>query len=100
MPIHEQRNGSRSVKATRENRRDKKKRVEVDERQVVPGLSGQASVGFKLGHTKDLGNFESLRVDISVHVPCDIDDVDEAFEASEQWVTDRMNETFDKLTED
>ncbi len=49
------------------------------------------NVSFKMGHTKNLGNYESLRVDVSVMIPCYVSELEETFEFAKEWVDDRMD---------
>jgi hypothetical protein len=48
------------------------------------------NVGFSASRTVNLGNYESLRVEVSLHVPCDQEEVDEAFDAAQVWVQERL----------
>ncbi len=51
-----------------------------------------ANVGMKVGMTKNLGNYESVRVDISLYMPCLTDDVSisETFDLIENWCDLKM----------
>jgi hypothetical protein len=64
--------------------------VEVDEVIVDKPM---ANVGVKLGTTKNLGNYESLRVDVSLFYPCDPNkkDMDKAFKKAFKWVDKKLS---------
>lgn len=53
-----------------------------------------ANVGFSLSHTKNLGNYESLRVNISLNLPCEPNEevIDAAFKQVSNWVDNKMAE--------
>lgn len=53
-----------------------------------------ANVGMKVGKTFNLGNYESLRVDISLYLPCEPDDqsVSDTFDLVNTWVDKKMGE--------
>jgi len=42
------------------------------------------------GLTLNLGNYESARLDVSVEVPCHVEDVDAADEWARAWVEERV----------
>ena len=48
-----------------------------------------AQVKLALGKTINLGNYEFLRVDVSLTVPCYKEEADAAFEYAQAWVEDR-----------
>lgn len=51
-----------------------------------------ANVGVKLGTTKNLGNYESLRVDVSLFYPCEPDKkaMDKTFKKAFKWVDKKL----------
>ena len=49
-----------------------------------------AQIGRSFGQTVNIGNFQSVRVDASVTVPCDIGDMEEAERFAAQWVSDKV----------
>jgi len=53
-----------------------------------------ANVGMKVGMTKNLGNYESVRIDVSLYVPCvnDADVINDTFELVNTWVDIKMAE--------
>ena len=57
-----------------------------------------ANVGVKLGTTKNLGNYESLRVDVSLFMPSETDkkSLNKTFKKCFNWVDDKL----DKIMED
>ena len=58
------------------------------------------NVGFAMGFTKNLGNYESMRVDVSLHIPCYPDEIGEIFEKAKQWVDDKLTETKAEIEKD
>jgi hypothetical protein len=51
------------------------------------------NVGMKVGHTRNLGNYESLRVDITLNMPCYQDEIDLIVEFERKWLFEKMDET-------
>ena len=49
-----------------------------------------AYVRVNAGTTKNLGNFESLRIDVSISVPCYVELVGRTYEAIAQEVSERL----------
>lgn len=51
-----------------------------------------ANVGVKLGTTKNLGDYESLRVDVSLFMPCEPKKkaIDKTFKKTFKWVDDKL----------
>ena len=60
-----------------------------------------ANVGLSLGYTKNLGNYESAKVTVSCHLPCnpDIEHMDIAFDFAESWTNDKMEKILQELSE-
>lgn len=50
-----------------------------------------AQIKYSIGGTVNIGNFESVRVDVSISVPCYREEIDEVFEASRDWADKRLN---------
>lgn len=57
-----------------------------------------ANVGVKLGTTKNLGDYESLRVDVSLFMPSETDkkSLEKTFKKTFKWVDNKL----DKIMED
>lgn len=49
-----------------------------------------ASVHVEGARTINLGNYESARITVGITLPCDMDDVDEAYQLSEEWVSQKL----------
>lgn len=63
--------------------------VEETKEKIDGGVfvAPHASVGFKFGYTKNLGNYESLRIEVSCYMPCSTreDKLDEMFTFVQEW---------------
>jgi hypothetical protein len=68
--------------------------IKVGEPVLVSDEHPMANVGMKVGITKNLGNYESVRVDVSLFLPCEPDakSVDDAFETVSIWCDLKMEE--------
>lgn len=59
-----------------------------------------ANVGYQISFTKNLGNYESTKVTVTLHMPCPptAQDIDETFARIEKWVDGRMGEITQKMS--
>lgn len=69
------------------------------------GNSNRESMGFSsepafikvgAGVTKNLGDFESLRVDVAITMPCRVEDIDTTYEELSTKVADMLDSEVDK----
>lgn len=51
----------------------------------------------KLGHTKNLGNYESVRIEVGVTLPTVINMMDEAFDLSQKWCDKKLTELIEEV---
>lgn len=58
-----------------------------------------ATVGLSMGLTKNLGNYESLKITVSLYYPCYPDEsaVDAAFHTTKEWVDGKLNAINDEV---
>lgn len=67
--------------------------VAMDETIVEPTATSPnralARVGFSSGMTLNLGNYESARLEVSISMPCNVDEVDETFEFCKRFVEEK-----------
>lgn len=76
-----------------------KKEVEVVEEVIVD--RPMANVGLKVGMTKQLREFESVRFDVSLFMPSDTDkdSLNETFKKCDKWVEKKMKKILKELEE-
>lgn len=55
------------------------------------------NVGYGLKRTQNLGNYESVTVDVRINVPCEQGSVDRAFAAGQEWVIEKLESAFARL---
>ena len=67
---------------------------------VVPNTAeitdGKTSVSYRMSYTKNLGNYESLKIEVGVEIPLDIDDstltkVSDLLVVAKKVVVDRLD---------
>ena len=82
--------------------------VEVDgktkETEVVEEFETDtplANVGMKLGHTKNMGDYESVRIDVSLYMPSETDkkSLDKTFKKVFKWCDKKLASVVEKLEE-
>lgn len=57
------------------------------------------NVGFRAGVTRNMGNYNSLRVEVSLFMPCYPQEIEDTFAFTKEWVDNKMNETIESLDE-
>lgn len=71
-----------------------------EETLTLPGLLEAkliAQVGVEASMTKNLGNYESVRLQCSLVMPCPTDEINETFEFAQNWVNSKMEDLIDGL---
>jgi hypothetical protein len=70
------------------------KLTEIKVGEPVVSDHPMANVGMKVGITKNLGNYESVRVDVSLYLPCEPDaaSVEDTFQTVNIWCDLKMEE--------
>lgn len=49
------------------------------------------NVGYSAGITRNLGDFNSLKVQVSLHLPCTVDNIHNTFTFANEFVDDKIN---------
>jgi len=80
---------------------DKNGSVVESEETLATMVSNEqmANVGISLGYTKNLGNYESAKVQVSIHLPSlpETESLNTAFAFAEKWANDKMEEIVSQL---
>lgn len=73
------------------------KEIAVGEPVVATGP--MANVGFSASMTKNLGNYESVKVTVSLFLPCEPvpETIDKTFVTAKEWVDVQMQKTLEDL---
>jgi hypothetical protein len=68
---------------------------------VAVPIETRADVGYRVSHTKNLGNYESLRVEVSVTRPCLNHEsaIDQAHGKNREWAETKLEEIIMELEE-
>ena len=72
--------------------------IETVEKEVHIFETDPAFVRVSAGMTVNLGDYESLRVDVAVTMPCYAEMVDETQQEIGAWVQDRLQNEIDEYT--
>ncbi len=59
-----------------------------------------ANVGLSAAFTKNLGNYESIKMQVSLHMPCDPEKIEETFVEVKEWVDAKMSSLMEEVTKD
>lgn len=89
-----------------------KNKTVVSHEQVPVGVADVtgpvANVGFSAAYTKNLGNYESLKITVSLYMPVSIpltpkdgltETLDDTFSKVQLWVDTKINQVLDELDE-
>ena len=80
--------------------------TETEEKVNVPSGEGQklfvpeksiCEVGFEASYTKNLGDYQSARVGVSLKVPCLSAEVDDVFAYASDWVNAKLGKIVEEL---
>lgn len=68
----------------------------VEQEEVVKEVINQgptANVGVSIGLTKNLGNYEALKITVSLFMPCQptAEDIEYTYTEAKGWVDDKIN---------
>lgn len=74
-----------------------KEEVSQDRIRIRPFVSSPSTVSVKAGFTKNLGNYESARVDIMLTMPCYPEEIDGIYEEVKDWVDSRIDYLWKEL---
>lgn len=90
-----------TTKATKTNRRTGRKKVLIDDEAHQPERLEEKpmNVGVGLSRTINLGDYESLRIETSIHTPCNPGEEDDAWDAAFEWVLERLVQAKKELLE-
>ena len=59
-----------------------------------------AEIGFEASSTINQGNFNSVRIAVSVRLPCAPDEIDDTFAYAKDWVDERLSKLIEEVTEE
>lgn len=57
-----------------------------------------AYVSVRVGATKNMGNYESLRLEVGVTIPCYTEEITEVEKQATEWVDDKMDKKLSELS--
>jgi len=94
--------GTRTVQSsvfhlTKKYKMDELSREVSEELAVHTFQSPQAYVGIKKGITVNMGNWESVRLDASISIPCYPEEVGSAYKFAEQFVEKRLEKEVNQV---
>lgn len=75
-----------------------KEQVDIGRIRIRPFTTTPANVSVKAGATVNLGNYESARVDVMLSVPCYIEEIDDVYEQTKDWVDRMVKKEYDELS--
>lgn len=82
------------VQVQHKNKAQKEKKIKVKE-QVVEGQ--MANVGVSLAYTKNMGNYESCKVTVSLFMPSKETEIDKTFESVKTWVDVQLGKVLEEV---
>lgn len=67
--------------------------------EVMPFEVEPAYVRAAIGTTRNLGDYESLRIDVAVTIPCYVETINETYEEAAEWVAEKLEEELELFAE-
>ena len=80
-----------------DEQKDEEVQVTAQEGQAKVSAEPVCEVGVEASYTKNLGNFQSAKVGVSLKVPCPHGDIDEVFTYAKEWVNSRLGAIIEEL---
>ena len=77
-------------------RSNQQSKVEESVQETVEGQSGTCTVGYRLTIRKQLAEYESAEVQVSLFTRCPEAEVDETFKNVSDWVTDKVGDEMER----
>lgn len=72
----------------------------VEKTTTEPLHTDGTLVGFKMGYTKNLGNYESVRVEVSLVLPTYTENVEHAYKVAKDWADEKLSEAVEEIEND
>ncbi len=90
------------IEGTVETKRKKSGEVVEQKEETIPVGTDtsdhrKANVGMRVGRTVQTKQYESVTVQVMLNVPCELDQTDDAFDAVETWIHDKLGQAFKNL---
>lgn len=63
------------------------------------GLEPMCGVQIGMGYTKNMGDYESARLDVALLIPCKKDEINEAHDYAKTWVEGKLTALIEELNE-
>lgn len=51
-----------------------------------------------MGFTKNMGDYESARLDVKIAIPCRHDEINDVYDTAKEWVEERLQALVDELS--
>lgn len=72
----------------------------IEKSHTEPMHTDGTLVGFKMGYTKNLGNYESVRVEVSLTLPTYTENVEHAYKVAKEWADKKLTEAVEEIESD
>lgn len=59
--------------------------------------SALANVGVTMSYTKNLGNYESAKIQVALHLPCTVEAIDQNFDTAQSWVDQKLTKILEEM---
>jgi len=81
---------SKEIKNKGETVMEETKNETVDTQNTFPTPNALCEVGFETSFTKNLGNYQSLKVGVHIKIPCLHGEIDQVFDYATNWADAKM----------
>ena len=78
-----------------------KEGTEVDKKSTTQAVETDGTlIGFKVGHTMNLGNYESARFEVSLVLPSKLNQLDKDFKLCQEWADKKLAEVVEEAQQE
>jgi len=68
------------------------KNLNFEVKQASAYIGPTVNVGISLAFTKNTGNYENVKAQVSIHVPCAHEEIEDTYEFIKGWAEEKINE--------
>lgn len=77
--------------------KEQRKSLIKTEKSIKMDSPKQGVLHLKKGLTESLGNYESARADVGIDVPFELENLDQVFDETSQWIDEKLDQEMDNL---
>ena len=68
------------------------KNIDFEVKQASGYIGPTVNVGLSLAFTKNTGNYENVKAQVSIHIPCSHEEIEDTYSFVKEWAEEKINE--------